>query len=220
LRLFLLASMAMVVLALVLTFSRGAFLGFAVVNVLFLISRRRIISLLAGGMVLTGLVMMMPEAVFDRIMTGWDSGLNAVSAGRVDTIWLPLLPEVWASPLFGHGLGSILWSHAMRAGSILQVTHPHNAYLQALLDIGLIGLLLLAAYFLHVWKGFRRLSRNLQLEPGRRGFYEGAAVGLLAFLISGFAGSSLLPVPEQCFLWLAIGMLYGETPDPTRKNNA
>src|SRR6185369_7272653 len=36
-RLALLATMGMVVLALILTFSRGAFLGFAVVNVLFLI---------------------------------------------------------------------------------------------------------------------------------------------------------------------------------------
>jgi O-antigen ligase len=161
-------------------------------------------------MMLAGLIMMLPDAVFSRITTGWDSGLNAVSAGRVDTIWLPLLPEVWASPLFGHGLGSIMWSQAMRAGSILQVTHPHNAYLQAVLDIGFLGLIVLAAYFIHVWKGFRRLSRDPHLDPMRRGFYEGASVGLVAFLISGFAGSSLLPVPEQCFLWLAIGMMYGE----------
>lgn len=210
-RMLLLGTMGMVVLALLLTFSRGAFLGFAVVNVLFLISRRRIISLLAGGMMLIGLVLMLPDAVFSRISAGWGSGANAISAGRIDTIWLPLLPEVWSSPVIGHGLGSILWSQAMRAGSILQVTHPHNAYLQALLDIGLLGLLMIGAYFTHVWKRFRGLSRDMRLHPVRRGFYEGAGVGLLAFLITAFAGSSLLPVPEQCFLWLAIGMMYGES---------
>jgi len=211
LRMLLLASMGMVVLALLLTFSRGAFLGFIVVNVLFLISRRRIVSLLAGGLVLAGLVLLLPGAVFERMATGWEGGLNAISAGRVDTIWLPLLPELWSSPLFGNGLGSILWSKAMRAGSILQVTHPHNAYLQVLLDMGFLGLLLVGAYFTHVWKKFRALSRNQALDPLRRGFYEGAAVGLLAFLISAVAGSSLLPVSEQCFLWLAIGMMYGES---------
>jgi len=220
LRMLLLASMGMVVLALLLTFSRGAFLGFVVVNVLYLISRRRIISLLAGGMVLAGLVLLLPDAVFDRIATGWDGGLNAISAGRVDTIWLPLLPELWSSPLFGNGLGSILWSKAMRAGSILQVTHPHNAYLQVLLDMGFLGLLLVGAYFTHVWKKFRALSRNQALDPLRRGFYEGAAVGLLAFLISAVAGSSLLPVSEQCFLWLAIGMMYGESTAQTGKTDA
>lgn len=220
LRMLLLATMGMVVLALILTFSRGAFLGFAVVNILFLISRRRVISLLAGGMMLSGLVMMLPDAVFARITTGWGSGLNAISAGRVDTIWLPLLPEVWSSPVLGNGLGSILWSPAMRAGSILQVTHPHNAYLQALLDMGFCGLLLLAAYFTHVWKKFRSLHRDTALHPTRRGFYEGAGVGLVAFLITAFAGSSLLPVPEQSFLWLAIGMMYGEVSSQPEKKNA
>jgi hypothetical protein len=29
-------------------------------------------------------------------------------------------------------------------------------------------------------------------------------------MLAAFAGSSLMPVPEQCFLWLAIGMMYGE----------
>jgi O-antigen ligase len=219
LRMLLLASMGMVVLALLLTFSRGAFLGFAVVNVLFLISRRHILSLLAGGLILTGLVMLLPGAVFERMGAGWDGGLNAISAGRVDTIWLPLLPELWSSPLIGNGLGSILWSKAMRAGSILQVTHPHNAYLQILLDMGFLGLLLVGSYFLHVWKGLRRLSRDPALVPLQRGFYEGAAVGLVAFLISAFAGSSLLPVPEQSFLWLAIGMMYGESAKQARQSN-
>lgn len=211
LRLMLLATMAMVVMALLLTFSRGAFLGFAVVNVLFLISRRQILSLLAGGMMLTGLVMMLPTAVFDRMAAGWGGGINAISAGRIDTIWLPLLPEIWSSPLLGHGLGSILWSNAMRAGHILQVTHPHNAYLQALLDMGLLGLGLVLAYFAQVWQTFRRLSRDSRLPRVRRGFYEGAAVGLVALLVTGLAGSSLAPVPEQSFLWLAIGMMYGES---------
>lgn len=220
LRMLLLASMAMVVLALMLTFSRGAFLGFVVVNILFLISRRQIITLLAGSLILAGLVLLLPGAVFERIGTGWDGGLNAISAGRIDEIWLPLLPEIWTNPLFGNGLGSILWSNAMRAGRILEVTHPHNAYLQAVLDMGLVGLLLLFAYFIQVWKRFRRLFHDASLSPVRRGFYEGAAVGLLGFLLTAFAGSSLAPVPEQSFLWLAIGMMYGEHSLPPEKTNA
>lgn len=210
LRMALLASMGMTVIALILTFSRGAFLGFVVVNLLFLISRRQILPLLLGSIALAGMAFMLPGAVLDRLGMGWDSGLNVISAGRVDDIWLPLLPEVWSSPLFGHGIGAILWSDAMRAGSILQVSHPHNAYLQAALDMGIIGLLLLCSYFIGVWKGFRQLSRSPALDPTRRGFYAGAAAGLTAFLLTGFAGSSLMPVPEQSFLWLAIGMMYGE----------
>jgi hypothetical protein len=209
-RALLVISMGVVVIALVLTFSRGAFLCFFVVNILFLLSRRRVIPLLLGAIFLVGLVFLLPEAVFERLGAGWDVGLNAISAGRVEEIWLPLLPEFWSSPLYGSGLGSILWSDALRGGTILQVTHPHNAYLQAAMDLGIVGLILLSAYFIHVWKGFRALAKDQSLRPAQRGFYEGAAVGLLSLLLVAFAGSSLMPVPEQCFLWLAIGMMYGE----------
>jgi hypothetical protein len=203
-------SMGVVVIALIFTFSRGAFLCFFVVNILFLLSRRKIIPLLLGAICLAGLVFLLPEAVFERLGAGWGNGLNAISAGRVDEIWLPLLPEFWNSPIYGSGLGSILWSDALRAGTILQVTHPHNAYLQAAMDLGIVGLFMLCAYFMHVLKGFRSLSKDQSLRPAQRGFYEGAAVGLMSLLLAAFAGSSLMPVPEQCFLWLAIGMMYGE----------
>jgi O-antigen ligase len=210
LRALLMVSMGVVVIALIFTFSRGAFLGFVGVNGLFLLSRRKVVPLLLGGVLLVGLVFLLPDAVFDRLGTGWGNGLNAISAGRVDEIWLPLLPELWNSPVYGHGIGSILWSDALRNGLILQVTHPHNAYLQAAMDLGVVGLILLCAYFVHVWKGFRQLSNDPSLNSAQRGFYEGAAVGLLSLLLAAFAGSSLMPVPEQCFLWLAIGTMYGE----------
>lgn len=210
LRLVLLASMAMVVGALVLTFSRGAFAGFIVVNVLFLIGQRRFMPLMIGALALVGLAFMLPEAVFQRLSAGMGGDLNAITAGRTGDIWLPLLPEVMESPLFGHGLGSILWSDAMRGGRILEVTHPHNAYLQLLLDMGLIGFGLVLWFFGGIWRGFRTLAADTELSPEKRGFYAGAAVGLAAFLITGIAGSSLLPVAEQSLLWVAIGMMWGE----------
>lgn len=210
LRLILLATMAMVVVALIMTFSRGAFLGFAVVNVLFLITRRHIVALVGGIMMLAGLVLMLPDAVFLRLAAGWHGGLNAISAGRIDHLWLPLLPEVWSNPLFGNGLGAMMWSPAMRGGGVLQVTHPHNAFLRTVLDMGFIGLVLILAYFTHVWRSMRRLARDPAVSPLCQGLYEGAAVGLLAFLATATVGSSLTPVAEQNFLWFAIGMMYGE----------
>jgi hypothetical protein len=34
-------------------------------------------------------------------------------------------------------------------------------------------------------------------------------VGLVSFMVTGIAGSSLLPSPEQSYLWLALGVMYG-----------
>jgi len=141
---------------------------------------------------------------------GVGQGMNAVSAGRWHDIWLPLLPEALASPIWGHGLQSVLWSNAMRSGHMLEVTHPHSAFLQAVLDTGFVGLALLLAFWIgHVWKGFRTLQRDPNLSPEMSGFFEGAAAGLLSFIIANVAGSSFFPVPEQSFLWLAVGLMYG-----------
>lgn len=221
LRIALLASMGLVVVALILTFSRGSFLGFIVVNVLFLIWRRNAKTLILFGLLGVVALCLLPEAVYDRIATGFggrpgsgfQGGPDAVSAGRVDLIWLPLLPDVLSSPIYGHGLGSIVWSEAMRRGAgatILAVGHPHNAYLQALLDMGIAGLVVVCAYFGHVWRGFRAFSVDPALSPTLRGFYLGAAIGLASLLVSYLTDSSLLPRPEQVFLWLAIGMMYGQ----------
>jgi O-antigen ligase len=205
--------MALVVTALVLTFSRGAFAAFVLVNLVFLVWRRSAKTLIVFGLLASLALLALPSAVYERVLTGEGQGLNAISAGRVEGLWLPLLPEVMRSPVYGSGLGSIMWSEAMRVGggaNVLQATHPHNAYLQALLDMGTVGLILLCAYFVHVWRGLRKLGRDPALSPALRGIYLGAAAGLLAMLFSGVSDGSLAPRPEQAFLWLAIGMMYGQ----------
>jgi len=225
LRLTLLVSMGLVVVALVLTFSRGAFLAFVLINLLFLVWRRDAKTLIIFGAVAACVLFVLPEAVYNRVTTGFGgagSDSNAISAGRIDHIWLPLLPEIPKSPIWGNGLSSILWSEPMRRGpgvDILAVGHPHNAYLGALLDMGVVGLVLLCSYFVHVWKGFRALSVDPAVNPMLRGFFLGAAAGLASLLASYVTDSSLTPGPEQSFLWLAIGMMYGQRhphPAPVR----
>lgn len=202
-------ALALTVAALVCTFSRGAFLGFALVNALFLLSHGKGGSLLLGAAGLAAVALVVPAVIFDRITVGWDDGLNAISAGRVDDIWLPLLPELWRHPLIGNGLGSIAWSDAMRGGHTLLVTHPHSAYLQTLLDMGVLGLAALGSYFTLVWREFRLLSRAAESDPLLRGFFAGASAGLASLLLSGISGGGLAPGLEQSYLWLAIGMMYG-----------
>ncbi len=209
-RLALLASMGLVIVALVLTFSRGAFFGFIVVNVLFLLWRRNAKALVFLGLLTAVALLALPGAVYDRVETGFGRGLDAISAGRIDEIWRPLLPEVLRSPIYGDGLTSILWSKPMRMGGMPTVGLAHNAYLDTVLDMGIAGLILVCAYFVHVWKGFRALSVDPASSPTMHGFYLGAAAGLVSFLMAAFVSSRLTPVPEQVFLWLAIGMMYGQ----------
>ena len=208
----LLFTMGILTIALVLTFSRGAMTGWVLVNVLYLVwkfnAKTLGLALLAGGVAL----LVMPGAVVSRMSLGLVGGadVNEFTAGRVDDIWLPLLPELFKSPLWGSGLESTTWSRALWSEQMLPVTHPHNAYLQAILDMGLLGTALLLAFYWHVYRTCRDLGSNAYLSPTMRGFYQGVVAGLLCFIVTGFAGSSLRPTPEFAFLWIAIGMMYGQ----------
>ena len=202
-------AMVLVVLALLVTFSRGAFFGFILVNVIYLFSRRRVKTLVLAVLAIPVGLYFTPGAVWSRMTMGFGEGINAISAGRVGEIWTPLLPTLLDSPIWGKGLGSIMWSVPMIEGRLMQVGHPHNAYLRAFTDMGAIGLVLLVLFWIYIWRRFRFYGRDTRLTHEMQGFFEGAAAGLLAFLVAGVAGSSLAPVPEQAFLWLAVGMMYG-----------
>jgi O-antigen ligase len=208
----LVVTMGVLTIALILTFSRGAFVGFMLINGLYFLWKFNARTLAVAALVAAVGALLLPGAVISRLMLGFGSGgdVNTVSAGRIDGIWGPLmLSDAWKSPLWGSGLDSVLWSQAAWSGTMELVTHPHNAYLQAYLDMGLIGLALLLAFFVHVGKCLLKLGSNAYLSPTMRGFFQGAFAALVCFLFTGMVGSSLRPIGEFSFLWLAIGMMYG-----------
>ena len=195
--------------AMVLTFSRAAFLAFFLVNALFLLwkfNARTLALAVVAGVISIALA---PSYLWNRITFGWDSDANMVSANRLEHIWAPLLPEIWNSPVWGNGLSAVMWAEPALHGEMMVVSHPHNAYLEALYDMGLVGLALFAIYYWHVWKGFRALGSNAYLSPEMRGFFQGATAALLSFFLTAMAGSSFRPDSEFGYLWLAIGMMYG-----------
>jgi O-antigen ligase len=202
-------SMGLVCVALVLTFSRGAFFGFILVNIIYLVSRPNLKTIVAAVLLVPVAAIIAPGAIWSRVTMGVGDGANAVTAGRTNEIWAPLLPELFKSPIWGDGVGSILWSDAMLEGRLPLVGHPHNAYLQAYTDMGVIGLVLLVLFWIYCWRHLRRLSKDARVKPELQGFFEGAAAGVLAFMAAGFAGASLAPVPAQAFMWLAVGVMFG-----------
>lgn len=203
-------TMLVVFAALVLTFSRAAIIGFVLINLIYLVSRIRNKKILfLAALVIPALLLLTPNAVWYRLEMGADQGASGMSAGRVSDIWGPLLPEIGDRFFFGHGLQSLLWSRPMRMNEMMDVTHPHSAYIGAVLDFGIVGAILIIAFWFTVWRGFRKEARDPMLPPQLQGFFEGAAAALVGFAAAGFVGSSFTPVPEQAFLWLAVGLMLG-----------
>lgn len=206
-----LLKLAMVILtvAVFLTFSRGAYLGFVAVIVYFLFTHRKFRIILASLFLIPMAILFMPQAMIERATTGTQSGNVAdMSAGRVDSIWLPLAPEILSSPVIGHGMSSILWSDAARKGRILQVGHPHSAYLGALLDFGVLGSFVILFFFAHMWRLFSNLAQHPP-EPIWRGFFRGAIACILLLMVQGMTDDRFTPTVPQTFLWLSYGIAMG-----------
>ena len=208
-KLFFLLTLGVLALALLLTFSRAAIAGAGLVGALFLLWKFNARTLSLSLIALMLIALLVGDVLYARVTLGMNESADAVTAGRIDGIWLPLLPEIAKSPLWGSGLSSILWSFPMQMGVMTPVGHAHNAFLETLLDMGIIGLALIAAYYVHVWKGFRALGSNAWLSPEMRGFFQGATAALTAFFLTGLVGSSLTPDADSAYVWIAIGLMYG-----------
>ena len=193
-----------------LTFSRGGYIGTATVLIYFFISFRGKWQLKLSLLALLACVMLAaPDAMIKRTVdTGSGGGLENASSGRVSDIWRPLLPSVAQNPLIGKGHGSILWSDAAKQKTILPVGHPHNAYLAALLDVGLIGTIVILAFLGHVWRSFRRLSA-LETPGISAAFFHGASACIAILLVQGMTDDTFTPRYTHSYMWIAYGAALG-----------
>ncbi len=143
-RLAVLGALGPILLGLGHTLSRGGYLGFAVTGVvLSAVTRswRLLWVLVAAGVA----VVSFAPSVVDRMLTGLDTGsgqadIRELTAGR-SVIWPAAISAIEESPLLGYGFYGYVLSAAMDrslAGGGGE-KHPHNAYLETLLDVGLLG---------------------------------------------------------------------------------
>lgn len=195
--------------AVYLTFSRGAYLGTLLVLIYFVITQRKwkmtTVAVFVLGMSLT----LIPDSMVKR--SAYNSGgnnIDEVSSGRVDEIWLPLLPSIRKNPFFGSGHGSTVWSDAAKERKMLPVGHPHSAYLAALLDVGVVGTVVVLLFFLFIWRTFWQLARIHRFRPVKAFFY-GASACIPILLIQGLTDDSFMPSYTHAYLWLAYGAALG-----------
>ena len=209
-RLILFASAVAAGMLAALTFSRSAFIGLSLILGYYLLSRLRIGSFLLAFLIILGAGLLLPDnPLVERATTGFEArDTDAITAGRVQQIWRPLLPTFWEAPIIGHGLGSTVWATPNLRGEIPPVGHPHNAYLGVLLDLGLVGVAVVGAFFWSVWKTFRRLSQH-HVDSQWRGVFEGGIVALLCLAIQGVSDDRFIPTYAQAALWVCYGLALG-----------
>ena len=207
-----------ILFAQILTGGRGGYLAWCSVGLLLgLVRWRRYLAL--APLIVILFVSLVPSAA-DRALEGIykDPGsgseeinLDKLTAGR-NLLWPRVIDKIREAPFIGYGraamhrTGLSAWYAASQGDDDAYINHPHNAYLEMLLDSGLVGLLVslvLYGYLTAVALVLVRDRRSRMLMA-----VGGIALSLiLAQLVGSFTGQSLYPREATVSMWCAIGLL-------------
>ena len=211
------ASFGIVTLALLLTFSRGGLLAWLIGVGAFLVHHRRVKTMLLGTLAVAVFLLAAPDALQDRFSAGLRKGAindtsnvakDELTAGRVHG-WALLAPEVLDSPWVGKGLGSTQWSQAVALGRY-KANHPHNIYLEVLMDLGLFGFAAMTWVYVGHLRRYRTLATEPSLNPAMRSFFMGARFALWGALAMAATTAYYMPNPAQAYLWFCLGLAFAD----------
>jgi O-antigen ligase len=206
---------AVMTMAEALTGGRTGYMTWCVIGLLLCLLRWRR-ALLLLPVAVAGVVFLMP-AVVDRMSMGFGetsgrivekSDRNQITSDRT-AVWPYAMDGINASPLFGYGRFAFMRSgiSSKVAGDMgEEVGHPHNAYLELLLDNGILGsLLVLPIYLVIVFASLRMfLDRSNTLNSASGGL---ALALFLALLIASVGAQSLYPREGVAGMWAAAGIV-------------
>ena len=200
---------ALTFLATILTFSRGALLPLVICTGIFAL-RGSIKMKIVQFIVLLVVLFVFQDALIQRLSYGTAAVGNDISAGRIERIWLPLLPDMFNHIILGNGIQSIMWSEAQQHRQIFPVGLAHNAYLDLMLDVGVIGTLFVLAFYTYLWRGFKQLSK-IDPDPEYRGLFYGGQLALISMALIGLTNDRLTPTSSQAIFWIVAGVMLGRT---------
>jgi len=206
LRLFSMLALLAMGAALVLTYSRGAYLGILIAMALFfvLLDKRLIVpGILAVGIA----IILMPDAVIGRFLSIGDM-TDTSTVFRV-SIWIgagAMIRDHW---LIGIGPGEGAWWAVYPAYALPAVSteHTHNLFLQVLAEFGVLGFLIFLLILYHFYKNVIVTIRD---DWGEARLVAIAAISAMTgVLVMGMWDYALYNFRLQLLFWaiLAIGLV-------------
>ncbi len=203
-------------LALVFTWSRGAWLGLAFGLILFgMISGRRVLGILLSSLFVllaaTPLLrLLLPRPILLRLES-IGSLADSSTAYRVH-VWEGAVEMIKQFPIGGIGTGvnnfASVYPHYAQEG-IESAPHTHSLYLQMLVEHGIFGLLLFVlVLFLFYQSGFTFLhSERKPGEGSMRLLTAGGICAVTAFLVQGASDYVFYNYRVFALFWLLLGLI-------------
>lgn len=197
------------VAALIMTYSRGAWLAFAAsIAIIVLLLKPRLIPFFIILVIL--LLPLLPQNILNRIVTifvGGDSSIN--SRAYIYTAMYELIKD---HPLSGVGLGASAVKAVADYGGYYQAhfpfIHAHSIYMEIWAESGIIaiGSFLLTIFFA-LKKGVTTIGRSAG-NPMLRGVAAGCVGGISGAMIFGITDYAWYYPRVMVFFWLLVAMVY------------
>lgn len=205
---------------LVMTYSRGAWIGFIAAMALYtLITRNKwlamvgIAGLVAAPFVAGGVVERLTLAFTPEY---WN---KASEGGRVE-FWGRALSIFKAYPILGTGIGTVGDSVATRQG-VPGATWIDNQYFKLMAEIGIVGTLAyLAMVFAPIIKGYKAVFGAAKRDTFLYAVNAGITAALFGMLVENFTAAILEDLNVITHFWVMIALLYVGIRLSTQKANA
>ena len=218
-------TLLVVLLALCLTLSRGAWVGTAVAVVcLFVVAMMRSkVKKPLAGLSLAGLVLVLlliiagSNPMIERLQTVKAPSESTSLTGRI-AMWKGTLEIIKESPWGGTGLGTFPWSFAAKRPEGLNRSfhEAHNDYLQIISELGILAIIPLAwGIFITLYRTFRHIR---YARSGRTTSMSlGAVCGMVAILVHSIFDFNIQITSNGILFSLLAGLSLGATMNPPRR---
>jgi O-antigen ligase len=199
-----LAGALLLVAMLVLTASRGGFLGLLVATALFVYRRRGAGAALGllGALILAALPTSLGERALAPLLSGGESpaGLEASNEAHVALFWAALR-MIADAPLTGVGPDNFKMLSAAYSGLDRDFI-AHNSYLELAAELGLPVLVIFLLLVAAVFRGLSRAALPQADFEGRElaAWAEGLRCGLAGFLVAGL----FISAQYEKWFWLVV----------------
>ena len=192
---------ALFVAAVVVTFSRGGFLGLFIAALVLLRKIGRKNKLLSTGALVVAMVTLLslaPGTYFDRIGTIFSSASDTTGSSSQRTEILKRSIRVTLRyPLFGVGVGNF---HHKSVHELV----THNAYTQVSSEMGIPALVIYLMLMIYPLRRLRQIEAETENRPDKRKFHYwsiGIQASLIAYMVSSFFGA----VAYQWYVYFIVG---------------
>ncbi|MBJ6764311.1 O-antigen ligase family protein [Myxococcaceae bacterium JPH2] len=189
------AAAVLAVVAIVLSHSRGGFIGLSVAMVLWAIrEKRRMQAIVVGLIFIAGLAVFAPKSFWARNETVADFHEDASAMGRVYA-WQVASRISLDQPLLGVGAGGFRYAWPLYAPPEAHRAYvAHNIFLDVIGELGWIGLLFFLTFVGGATGGAFAASRDVELGWLARALSSSMAGYLICDLFSGYILSAHLYV--------------------------